>query len=202
MSARAIAAEDRALAVDPNFIPALVYKNIFLRLQANLTADPSQRERLIVEADALRQTVIVLQESGRGNGARAAAPDGAMPPPPPPPPPPPGSIDFSAMPPQFARLVKEYDPLPIGTTPPMKVHDVKPVYPPIASAARVQGVVALEVLIDASGSVVDAHVIRSIPLLDEAARSAVMQWKYRPLPLNGQTHAVLAVVTVNFTVQP
>ena len=69
----------------------------------------------------------------------------------------------------------------------------------MALAARVQGVVILEVRIDRDGSVADARVLRSIPLLDAAAIEAVRQWKYQPTLLNGAPIDVLMTVTVNFT---
>ncbi|HET9833220.1 MAG TPA: energy transducer TonB, partial [Vicinamibacterales bacterium] len=53
--------------------------------------------------------------------------------------------------------------------PPRKVKDVRPVYPPIAQSARVQGVVIIEATIGPDGHVAEARVLRSIPLLDQAA---------------------------------
>ncbi len=46
--------------------------------------------------------------------------------------------------------------------------------------------------------VVDATVLRSVPLLDEAALQAVRQWRYTPTRLNGAPVAVVMTVTVNF----
>jgi hypothetical protein len=56
---------------------------------------------------------------------------------------------------------------------PTKTKDVRPIYPPIAQSARVSGVVIVEATIDADGSVKDATVLRSIPLLDQAALEAI-----------------------------
>jgi protein TonB len=84
---------------------------------------------------------------------------------------------------------------------PTKIQDVKPVYPPVAQEARVSGVVILEVRIEPDGSVSQARVLRSIPLLDEAAVEAVMQWRFTPTLLNGQAIPVMMTVTVNFTLQ-
>ena len=81
----------------------------------------------------------------------------------------------------------------------MKTKDVKPVYPPIAQSARVQGIVIVEVVISPTGKVVDARVLRSIPLLDGAALDAVKQWEFTPTLLNGQPTAIVMSVTVNFT---
>ena len=84
---------------------------------------------------------------------------------------------------------------------PVKVKDVRPVYPPEAQAARVTGVVILEARIGEDGAVEDARVLRSIPMLDQAAVDAVMQWRFRPTLLNGKPTAVIMTVTVNFTMQ-
>jgi TonB family protein len=84
---------------------------------------------------------------------------------------------------------------------PVKIKDVRPVYPPEAQAARVTGVVILEARIGEDGSVDDARVLRSIPLLDQAAVDAVMQWRFRPTLLNGKPVPVIMTVTVNFTLQ-
>ncbi|MFB3852420.1 MAG: TonB family protein [Vicinamibacterales bacterium] len=82
--------------------------------------------------------------------------------------------------------------------PPMKIKDVKPVYPPVAFAARVQGVVICEVLIGPDGKVQDAKVLRSIPLLDQAALEAVQQWEFTPTLMNGTPVPVIMTATVNF----
>jgi TonB family protein len=84
---------------------------------------------------------------------------------------------------------------------PRKTNDVRPMYPQIARAAAVQGVVILEIVIDPRGDVSDARIIRSIPLLDQAALDAVKQWKFTPTLLNGAPVSVLMTVTVNFSLQ-
>ena len=59
---------------------------------------------------------------------------------------------------------------------PRQVKDVRPVDPPAAQQARVQGMVIVEATIGAGGKIRDAVVRRSIPLLDDAALTAVRQW--------------------------
>ena len=85
--------------------------------------------------------------------------------------------------------------------PPKKIKDVRPAYPAVAQSARVQGVVIIEATIGPNGSVTDAKVLRSIPLLDAAALDAVRQWQFTPTTLNGQAVPVIMTVTVNFTLQ-
>jgi protein TonB len=82
---------------------------------------------------------------------------------------------------------------------PVKTDHVDPVYPPIAQAARVQGIVIIEATIAEDGRVINARILRSIPLLDGAALEAVRQWHYTPSILNGVPVPVIMTVTVNFT---
>ena len=84
---------------------------------------------------------------------------------------------------------------------PAKVRDVAAVYPPQAMQARVQGVVILEVTIGPDGSVSGARVLRSIPMLDEAAVAAVKQWRYMPTLIDGVPSPVIMTVTVQFTLR-
>ena len=82
--------------------------------------------------------------------------------------------------------------------PPKLIKKVDPVYPETARQARVQGVVVLEAVTDIYGRVQKVTVLRSVPLLDEAAVIAVRQWVYEPLILNGKPRPVIFTVTVNF----
>jgi|APFre7841882724_1041349.scaffolds.fasta_scaffold24857_2 protein TonB len=84
---------------------------------------------------------------------------------------------------------------------PAKIRDVMPVYPDIAMRARVAGMVVLEATIDAQGKVVNLRVLRSVPLLDQAAIDAVRQWEFTPTRLNGVAVPVVMTVTVNFTLR-
>jgi TonB family protein len=179
---KGIAAEDRALAMNPDFVPSITYKNIFLRMQAALTEDPEQRQRLIQQADELRDKAKALQPAATVFGTGAVAP-------------PPS--------PEFQALLDQLKPLRIGGNikVPVKVRDVKPMYPPIAQSANVQGVVIIEAIIDAAGKVAAGRVLRSIPLLDEAALAAVTQWEFTPTLMNGEPVPIMMTVTVNFTLK-
>jgi periplasmic protein TonB len=88
-----------------------------------------------------------------------------------------------------------------GIRVPQKIVDVAPVYPPVARAARAQGIVVIETTIDARGNVVAAHVTNSVALLDQAALDAVRQWKFSPTLLNGVPVPIILTVTVRFTLQ-
>lgn len=84
---------------------------------------------------------------------------------------------------------------------PHKVVDVHPVYPEIARAARVEGTVILEAVLDTNGHVTQLKVLRSVPLLDQAALDAVRQWRYSPSIYYGRPVSVLMTITVRFTLQ-
>jgi protein TonB len=109
--------------------------------------------------------------------------------PPPPPPPPPPSVPDTPF--RVGGVIR----------PPTKIKDVRPVYPTIAQAARVEGMVIIETTIGPTGRVLDAKVIRSVPLLDAAALEAVQQWEFTPTLLNGRPVAVVLTVTVKFTLR-
>jgi len=89
-----------------------------------------------------------------------------------------------------------------GMRPPIKVADARPMYPEAAKAARIEGPVVLELRVGTDGSVVDASVVQSIPMLDDAAVEAARQWKYVPTLLNGAPVEVLMNVTISFVAPP
>jgi protein TonB len=104
-----------------------------------------------------------------------------VPPPPPPPPRAPVRVGGQIETPELLRRVE-------------------PFYPPLAVAARLEGVVILEAVIDREGVVSDLKVLRSsgTPVLDREAEKAVRQWRYRPLLLNGRREPFVLTVTLSF----
>lgn len=82
---------------------------------------------------------------------------------------------------------------------PVKIKHVDGVLPGAARQAGVFGMVILEIIIGADGTVQNAKVLRSIPMLDQAAIDAVKQWVYEPTLLNGAPVPVIMTATVNFT---
>ena len=145
------------------------------------------RESQIVWHDSRVPTIAPPAPGGLAGGVPGGVPGGVVgglpgaPPPPPPPPPPFGAIRVGGK-----------------VLPPRKVKDVPPVYPSIAQSARISGTIIVEVLVGADGRVSSAKVIRSIPLLDQAAVDAVRQWEFSPPLLNGQPTPVLMSVSVEF----
>jgi protein TonB len=88
-----------------------------------------------------------------------------------------------------------------GIKAPEKVVNVPPTYPELARQTRVEDVVILETVIDESGNVTSARVLRGHPLLNQAALDAVQRWKFTPARLNGEVIPVVMTVTVQFKLQ-
>ena len=69
---------------------------------------------------------------------------------------------------------------------PRKTHDVAIVYPEAMRQSGIVGLVILELIVAADGSVSGAKVLRGLaPQLDAAAVEAAKQWRYEPTLLNG-----------------
>jgi protein TonB len=83
-----------------------------------------------------------------------------------------------------------------GVPPPQR-SDI-PRYPHEAKAAGIGGAVLAEVVVDKQGAVADVKIIRSVPMLDEAALETVRQWRFRPSVVNGEPVPIRMVVTMTF----
>jgi len=86
-----------------------------------------------------------------------------------------------------------------GVSQGLLIRQVKPVYPQLARAARIQGTVVLQALISKDGSIENLHLVSGHPMLAPAAIDAVKQWKYKPYFLNGEPVEVETTINVNFT---
>jgi protein TonB len=100
-------------------------------------------------------------------------------------------------PPRPAGPVRAAD-LPVA---PAKIADARPIYPDIARNARVEGTVVMEAVLDTSGRVTQLRVVKSVPLLNQAALDAVRQWRYTPSIYAGHPVSVLMTITIRFTLQ-
>ncbi len=92
-------------------------------------------------------------------------------------------------------------PVPVGgiVKQPQLITYVKPVYPPLARQARIQGQVRISAILARDGSVTSMQLVSGHPLLVQAALDAVRLWRYRPTTLNGQPVEVAMSIDVNFT---
>ncbi len=183
-----ISATDKVLALNADHVEALTYKNILLRMRAAMEPDPAQQQQTLAEADALRTRALALNKTRTLVGGPGTV--GATVPIPPPLPSGASAMNGAGM-----------APVRVGGTirVPAKIRNVPPVYPLEALQAGVSGVVILEAIIGIDGSVANARILKSIPLLDQAAVDAVSQWAFELTLLNGQPVPVIMTVTVNFT---
>jgi protein TonB len=81
---------------------------------------------------------------------------------------------------------------------PIPVHVPNPEYPAEARAKEIHGRVVVEFVIDRSGRVSRARVVRSIPGLDEAAVECVRRWQFKPALLGGKPVETTAQAPVDF----
>ena len=79
------------------------------------------------------------------------------------------------------------------------VRQPKPVYPPLAKQARIQGTVRFNAVIGKDGTIQNLTLVSGHPLLVPSAQEAVRQWVYQPTLLNGEPVEVVTQIDVNFT---
>jgi protein TonB len=85
--------------------------------------------------------------------------------------------------------------------PPKQTYAPELKYPAIARAAKVEGIVVIDAIIDEQGNVVQARVVSGPGLLIGAALQSVQQWRYEPTRLNGEPVSVEMHVQVHFALQ-
>ena len=124
---------------------------------------------------------------GSGGGGPVVGGGGDEPPPPPPTPKP--------EPPKPKTVVSG------GVLNGKAISKPQPAYPAIAKAARAQGTVTVQILVDESGRVVSASAVNGHPLLQQAAVAAARQARFSPTLLSGQPVKVSGVITYNFVLQ-
>jgi TonB family protein len=76
-----------------------------------------------------------------------------------------------------------------------------PAYPPIAKAARAQGTVVVQVIVDEEGKVIAAQAQSGHPLLQAAAVKAAREVRISPTLLDGKPVKISGVITYNFVLQ-
>jgi TonB family protein len=87
---------------------------------------------------------------------------------------------------------------------PVPVTQVKPDYTAEAKAQRIEGAVALDVVINADGKVRDVKVAKSLDSvfgLDKSAVAAAKEWTFEPATKDGKAVAVQVTIQMTFTLQ-
>lgn len=93
-------------------------------------------------------------------------------------------------------------PLPVSqvATPPQVLSRVLPEYPRRARRQGIEGLVVLEAILDQDGKIEEEiTVLQSVPLLDEAAITALRQWRFTPArDQHGRAVRVILAVPIRF----
>ncbi|MCX6624496.1 MAG: energy transducer TonB [Acidobacteria bacterium] len=109
-----------------------------------------------------------------------------------PPPPPPPKKEEKPVTPQRIRVGGNVQAA-------MLINQPKPLYPPLAKQARVQGVVRFQAIIGKDGTIQNLQLMTGHPLLVQSAQEAVKRWVYKPTLLNGEPVEVVTIIDVNFS---
>ena len=98
------------------------------------------------------------------------------------------------------KLIERYNPFrkSLEETLQSVVKKVEATYPPIAGAARAEGQVIVEILIDENGQVIHAYGLSGHPLLIESAVQAARQWQFKPEVRSGVAVKVNGVIEFRF----
>jgi tetratricopeptide (TPR) repeat protein len=67
---KGLAMEDKALGLNPEYMEAMTYKNILLRMEANTEKDKKKQDDLLKQADELRNKALELQKKKASSGAK------------------------------------------------------------------------------------------------------------------------------------
>lgn len=76
-----------------------------------------------------------------------------------------------------------------------------PIYPEMALKTGVEGQVIVRVVVDTNGNVIKANIMKSIPVLDQAALDAAKKWKFSPGEKDGKKVKVEMLLPVRFSLK-
>jgi TonB family protein len=193
---RGLAAADRAIDAEPDYVQGLIVKHVLLRMLVRLESDGLRQQALMADADTVLRRTMRLSRNAAGLPARSSPDEvswSSSLPAPPPPPPAPGAPENI----QFTYAKTSYTAVGFGN-PARKIKDVPPIYPPMQMSLGIQGTVVVEATIDERGRVAAARILRSVHLLDQSAIDAVRQWEFEP----GSNVPAVIRVTVEFSPTP
>jgi TonB family protein len=77
-------------------------------------------------------------------------------------------------------------------------HRVDPEYPAAAQSAKLQAVIALDVVVGRDGSVLDVRALNGPDVLAKAAVEALRWWRFKPYLINGRPAVVETRIAVEF----
>jgi TonB family protein len=91
-----------------------------------------------------------------------------------------------------------------GVSAPVVVRSVKPDYTAEALAARIEGAVSVETIVQTDGTVGDAKIVKSLDNvlgLDQQAVKAAKQWVFKPGTKDGKAVPVSVTIEMTFTLK-
>lgn len=111
--------------------------------------------------------------------------------------------------PDAKKLKKEdEDSIPIPadefliTSMPAVIEEIRPSYPPLEKKQGIEGKVIFEIIIDNKGIVREAKLLKSLgENFDQAAKAAIMKFKFRPAMMDKQAVAVKIKYAINFVLE-
>jgi TonB family protein len=105
--------------------------------------------------------------------------------------------------PKYGNAAQSGTPIGGNLRPPVKLYDVRPIYPAAAVSAGKEGTVTLQARIGADGTVEDVQVVSTPDSeLASAASDAVREWIFDSTYLNCVAVPVNMTVTVDFGLKP
>ena len=164
---------DEALQIDSGYVDAMAYINLLIRYRADLLDTPSEWYEASAQADEWMQKSLDMRKLAANS------------PPPSPPAPVSGAMRIGA-----------------GVLNANLIEHAEPLYPPLASQARISGSVVLRVTVGIDGLVKNLQLVSGHPLLVQPARDAVAAYRYKPTLLNGSPVEVASTVAVPFVLGP
>lgn len=107
-------------------------------------------------------------------------------------------LEFGVRTSQASTVEKPRAQVPAEMMQKLLVHRVEPVYPPEARRERLEGTIALDIVVGQDGSVLRMHALNGPDILASAAMDALRWWKFEPYRINGEPAVVETTVAVEF----
>jgi TonB family protein len=104
----------------------------------------------------------------------------------------------SRIPPDTGFLLPEPARVPAEVMDKLVTHKIQPVYPAALREQNMRGVVLLETVVGADGSVIDAHPLSGPEALTPAAIEAVKWWRFQPYHVKGKAVTVETTLAIEF----
>jgi TonB family protein len=99
---------------------------------------------------------------------------------------------------ESASLEKPRAQVPTEVMQKLLVHRVEPAYPAEARKEKLEGIIALDIVVGRDGTVTSMRALNGPDVLARAAMDALRWWKFEPYRVNGEPAIVETTVAVEF----